>query len=435
MAGNAIANGNVSRLIGERPLPMFYRIRQEFDDAHIGDIPAAVAEALKRPGTLDLIGSGQRVAIAVGSRGISNIALIVRTVAALVKGKGAAPFVVPAMGSHGGATAEGQERLLADYGVAEPYIGCPVVSDMETVALGKTERGVDVFFDKNAYGADAVILLNRIKPHTDFRGPYESGLAKQIVIGLGKQNGAEACHAQLVEAMPVNIRDAASLAISKTNILFGIGIVENAYDQTMTICALPNAALLEEEPLLLEQARRNMPSILLSPFDVLIIDEIGKNISGAGIDPNISGRFVTDCVSGGAQAQRCVALDITEQSHGNGLGLGLADFSVTRAFDKFDFEIVYPNIITNALPESAKLPVILANDLLAIRAAIRTCRLIDFDAPAIVRIKNTLYMEYMYISEALLERARAHHAIEVVDGPLNFAFDGNGNIDFGVWDK
>jgi hypothetical protein len=337
------------------------------------------------------------------------------------------------MGSHGGATAEGQAQLLADYGVAEHYIGCPVLSDMTTVLLGKTEKGVDVFFDKNAFGADAVILVNRIKPHTDFRGPRESGLAKQIVIGLGKQDGAEACHSQNVEDMPANIYDAAKLALSQTNILFGLGIVENAYDRTMMISALPNAYLLDEEPELLKLAKRHMPSILLSPFDVLVIDEIGKNISGAGMDPNISGRFATDCAGGGAQIQRCVVLDVTEQSHGNGLGLGFADFSVTRAFEKFDFEMVYPNIITNALPETGKIPVILANDLLAIRAAIGTCRHIDRDNPAVVRIKNTLRMDYMYISEALFERARIHDSIEIIGNPLDMVFDGNGNIDFNVW--
>jgi len=434
MPDKALPNGNVSRLIGDRPLPEFYLIRQKFDDTHIKDIPAALAEAVKRPGTLDLIKKGQRVAIAVGSRGINNIALIVRALADLLKKAGAEPFIVPAMGSHGGATAEGQAQLLADYGVTEAYTGCPVISDMGTVTLGATEKGVGAFFDKHAYKADAVILLNRIKPHTDFRGPYESGLAKQIVIGLGKQNGAEACHGQSVEEMSSNIHDVAKLALSKTNILFGVGIVENAYDRTMTLSALPNASLLDEEPLLLDHARRNMPSILLSPFDVLIVDEIGKNISGAGMDPNITGRFCTDCATGGADLQRCVVLDITEQSHGNGIGLGLADFSVTRAYDKFDFEMVYPNIITNSLPFSGKMPVILANDLLAVRAAIQSCIRINFDNPAVVRVKNTLCMEYMYISAALLERARAHSAIDVLGGPAAFTFDGGGNIDMGVWD-
>jgi len=430
----ARADGVVSRLIGERALPRFYRIRQKFDGGHIADIPAALAEAAARPGALDRVRRGQRVAIAVGSRGVNNIALMVRTLARLIKDAGAAPFVVPAMGSHGGAEAEGQRAVLADYGVTEAGVGCPVLSDMETVALGRTERGVDVFFDKNARAADAVVLINRIKPHTDFRGPYESGLAKLIVIGLGKQNGAEACHAHKLENMSANIGDAARLAMSRTNIIFGIGVVENAYDQTMLLRALPANRLLEEELALLDIARRHMPSILLSPFDVLIVDEIGKNISGAGMDPNITGRFVADCASGGAEAQRLVVLDITDQSHGNGIGIGFADFTVTRAFDKYDFEAVYPNVITNALPVSGKFPMVLANDLLAARAAVKTCNGIDYDNPSIVRIKNTLCMEYMYISAALLGRARAHDAIDVMDGPLDFAFDAGGNIDFGIWD-
>ena len=435
MAGNAVANGNVSRLIGERALPEFYEVRQIFDDTHIADVPAAVVEALGRPGTLDRIRAGQSVAIAVGSRGIRDIADIVRTLATAVKEAGAKPFIVPAMGSHGGATAGGQTRLLADYGVTERFIGCPVVSDMSTVPLGETEHRVRVFFDKNAYAADAVILCNRIKPHTDFRGKYESGLAKQIVIGLGKQDGAEACHAHKVESMSRNIRDAAELALARTRIVFGLGIVENAYERAVSVSAIPAAAILEEEPALLELARSRMASILLSPFDVLVIDEIGKNISGAGMDPNITGRFAEpSCASGGAEAQRCVVLDITEQSHGNGLGLGFADFSVTRAFDKFDFETVYPNIITNALPQTGRLPVILANDLLAIRAAVKTCNLIDFNNPSIVRIKNTLQLERMFISEALLDRAAAHNQIKILRGPLDFSFDSRGNIDFHVWE-
>ena len=433
MHKKAIASGNVGRLIDKKDLPDFYLIRQKFDDTHITDIEAAVAEAVRRPGTMDCVREGQKVAIAVGSRGIYKIADIVRALAALVKKAGASPFAVPAMGSHGGATAEGQERLLADYGVTEEYIGCPVISDMSTVLLGKTDRGVNAYFDKNAYSADAVILANRIKPHTDFRGPYESGLAKQIVIGLGKQDGAEACHGNKIADMSQNIHDVAQLAISRTNILFGLGIVENAYDRTMSVSALPAASILAEEPALLDVARRNMPSILLSPLDVLIVDEIGKNISGAGMDPNITGRFATDCATGGAEAQRCVVLDITEQSHGNGIGLGLADFSVNRAYEKFDFETVYPNIITNSLPSSGKLPVIIANDRLAICAAIQSCIGIDRENPAIIRIKNTLCMEYMYVSKALLNRAEAHGSIDVAGGPRKFDFDGDGNIDMGIW--
>ena len=433
MPNSAVVNGNVGRLIDERALPKFYLIRQKFDDTHIDDIPAAVAEAVKRPGALDLIGAGQRVAIAVGSRGINNIAEIVRALVALIKGAGAVPFVVPAMGSHGGATAEGQEQLLADYGVKESNIGCPVVSSMETVFLGKTDSGVDAFFDKNAYGADAVVLVNRIKPHTDFRGPYESGLAKQIVIGLGKQMGAEACHGQKIENMSQNIYDIAKLALSRTKILFGLGIIENAYDKTMSISALPNANILEEEPILLDLARRHMPSLLLSPFDALVVDEIGKNISGAGMDPNITGRFASDTITGGAELQRCVILNITDQSHGNGIGLGLADFSVTRAYNKFDFEMVYPNVITSALPLAGKIPVILDNDLQAIRLAVQSCAQIEYDAPKIIRIQNTLRLEYIYVSEALLERAGAHNAIDIVDGPLDFDFDAHGNIDLDIW--
>ncbi|MDR1061514.1 MAG: nickel-dependent lactate racemase [Clostridiales bacterium] len=424
-----------ARLIGSRPLPEFYSIRQLFDGRRIPEagIAEAVARALARPNTLDRVRPGDAIAIAVGSRGISNIALIAKTLAGFVRSAGAKPFIVPAMGSHGGATAEGQRQVLEDYGVTEALVGCPIVSSMDAVPIGETPHGVRVFFDASARKADGVILLNRVKPHTDFRGRIESGLAKQIVIGLGKQRGAEACHSHGLRHMSRNIQEAAALALERTGLLFGLGLVENAYDQTRTIKAIPAESLLDEEPALLDEARAHMPSILLSPFDVLIVDEIGKNISGSGMDPNITGRFPTADVSGGADAQRCVVLDITEQSHGNGIGLGFADYTVARAFDKFDFEMTYPNVLTNTLPTSGKLPLIFANDLMAVRAAIKTCNEIDAERPQIVRIKNTLRMDRMYISEAMIERARAHAAIEVVGGPESFAFDGAGNISFDVW--
>jgi hypothetical protein len=431
----APVGGMADRLIGDRPLPQFYRIRQIFDDGHIPaeSLGDEIARALSRPSTLDRVRPGDAIAIAVGSRGISNIALMAKALAGLVRSAGAMPFIVPAMGSHGGATAEGQRQLLEDYGVTEALVGCPIVSSMDVVPLGETRNGVSVFFDANAQKADGVILLNRVKPHTDFRGRIESGLVKQIVIGLGKQRGAEACHSQGLRHMSRNIQEAAALALERTGLLFGLGIVENAYDRTRTIKAIPAESLLDEEPALLDEARAHMPSILLSPFDVLLVDEIGKNISGSGMDPNITGRFPTADVTGGADAQRCVVLDITEQSHGNGIGLGFADYTVARAFGKFDFEMTYPNVLTNTLPTSGKLPLIFANDLMAVRAAIKTCNAIDAERPQIVRIKNTLCMEHMYVSEAMLGRARANAAIEVVGGPERFAFDSEGNIGFDVW--
>jgi hypothetical protein len=433
MNARALKDGVVSRLIGDLPLPQFYKIRQVFKDKHIGDISAEVVACLERPGTLDRIKAGQRIAIAVGSRGISNLAQIVKTIAACVKQRGGQPFIVPAMGSHGGATAEGQAQLIKDYGISEKSIGCPIVSCMEVVELGKTQYGVTAYFDACAYQSDGVILLNRIKPHTDYRGRFESGLMKQLTIGLGKQKGAEACHAQSMKHMARNIETIGSILLEKANVLFGIGIVENAYEKTMALRAIPAQNIWEEEPALLVLARRHMPSILLSPFDVLIVDEIGKNISGNGMDPNITGCFAGPYASGGADKQKCVVLDITEQSHGNGLGLGLADYTVARAFEKFSFEMTYPNVITNTTTSTGKLPLVLANDLLAIRAAIKTCNMIDTLNPEIVRIKNTLSMEYIYISQALYGRAASNHVIEVLEGPLNFVFDSDGNIDFEVW--
>jgi len=433
MVNRALSDGTVSKLIGTAAVPKFYKIRQKFDNNCITDIPAEITSTLSRPGTLDMIKSGQNISIAVGSRGISNLAEIVRCVVDNVKSKNASPFIITSMGSHGGATSEGQKQLLADYGVTETAMGCPVISSMETICLGRNEYGVDAFYDKSAYDSDGVILINRVKPHTDYRGRFESGLMKHMVIGLGNQSGAEACHSRSMKNMAVNIETLGKILLDKANVIFGLAIVENAYDKTMVLEAIPRDNIWDEDPALLDKARVNMPSILLSPIDVLIVDEIGKNISGNGMDPNITGRFSSPNMSGGAEAQRCIVLDITDQSHGNGLGIGVADFSVTRAYEKYDFDMTYPNVITNINTMTGKLPVIVANDLQAIRIAIKTCNMIDFDNPKIIRLKNTLHMEYMYMSEGLLELANDNNNIDVLKGPFDFSFDNEGNIDFDVW--
>lgn len=421
-------DGSVAAIVSKQPIPRFCKIRQMFDDFKINDIECEVKKKLQRSGTLDRILPGKSIAITSGSRGVANIAKITKTIADEVKRMGGIPFIVPAMGSHGGATAEGQTEVLASYGITEKSMGCQIRSSMETVQVGVSEYGKPVRMDKHAAQADGIIVVGRVKPHTAFSGKYESGLLKMITIGLGKQFGAEICHADSFKYMEQNVTSIAREALEKCNILFGVALVENAYDETRRIEAIPSEKFFEEEPALLIEAKKNMPSILFKEVDVLIVDEVGKNISGSGMDPNITGTFATPYASGGIKKQRTVVLDLTDETHGNGMGLGMSDFSVQRAFDKMDFEMTYPNALTSTVPAPIKIPMILANDMLAIKAAIQTCNKIDHNNPRIVRIKNTLELEEILISEGLLEEARNNPQIEILDEPCEMYFDENNNL-------
>lgn len=424
----AKSDGIISSIVCKQSIPRIYRIRQKFDDVSLDDIEAEIINGLGRPDTLDKIQPGQSICIAVGSRGITGIAKITKTIVEMVKKAGGKPFIIPAMGSHGGATAEGQKEVLKEYGITEKNMECPIKASMETVPIGTSGFGMPVFIDKYAYEADGIILINRIKPHTAFRGVYESGLIKMATIGLGKQKGAEICHAQGFQYMERNIMSITKVVLEKCKIFFGVAVVENAYDKTKIIRMIPSGLLFEEETALLEEAKRNMPSILIKEFDVLIVDEIGKNISGDGMDPNITGTFATPFASGGAKKQRTVVLNLTDETHGNALGLGLADFSVQRAFDKFDFEKTFPNVITCTVTAVGKIPMIMACDRLAIQAAIQTCTCIDYNNPRIVRIKNTLKLDEIYISENLAEEASMNPRIEILEGPEEMCFDEKGNL-------
>jgi hypothetical protein len=428
--GSKIArkDGSVAAIVSKQPIPRFCKIKQKFEDFKIYDIECEVKKKLQRAGTLDRIMPGQSIAITSGSRGVANIAKITKTIVDEVKRMGGNPFIVPAMGSHGGATSEGQTEVLESYNITEETMGCPIRSSMETAKVGVSEYGKPVRLDKNAVQADGIIIVGRVKPHTAFSGKYESGLLKMITIGLGKQFGAEICHADGFKYMEQNVTSIAREALNKCKILFGVALVENAHDETRRIEAIPAEKFFEEEPALLVEAKINMPRILIDEVDVLIVDEVGKNISGSGMDPNITGTFATPYASGGIKKQRTVVLDLTEETHGNGMGLGMSDFSVQRAFDKMDFEKTYPNALTSTVPAPIKIPMILANDRLAIKAAIQTCNKIDHNNPRIVRIKNSLELQEILISESLLEEARKNQQIEVLEEPCELYFDENGNL-------
>lgn len=420
--------GSVSDLIKDVKLPKMIKVRQKFDKNFISDIPKEMRNQFDRPEIKALVKPGMTIAIAVGSRGITNIALIIKETVAFIKSLGARPFIVPAMGSHGGATAEGQRNVLADYGITEEYICAPVKSSMEVVELHTFEDGMKVYCDKFASEADAIVVVNRIKPHTCFRGVYESGLMKIMAIGLGKQIGAYSYHEKGFGMFAGNVERVGKIFLEKTNTIFGVGIVENAFDDTYRISILTNKEIPLLEPALLEESRRLMPRIYFDNLDALVVDWIGKNFSGDGMDPNITGAFVTPYASGGIKTRRIAVLDLSEESYGNACGAGVADTSTRRLFNKFDFDKTYPNSLTSTVSLVSKVPIILKNQKEAIQAAVMMSFGADKNNLRLVRIANTLHLEYVYISEALKNEAENNENVEIISEPAEFDFNENGDL-------
>ena len=426
------SDGTVSRLLKDVPLPGMFHASQKFPDAHIDreDIEKTIFDEVKRSGMNERIKPGMRIAITAGSRGIRNVDEITRSVVACVKSYGAEPFIVPAMGSHGGATAEGQKELLAGYGITEEKMGCPILSSMETVLLGHSELGKPVYMDKNAYESDGVILSCRLKPHNAFRGPVESGPCKMMTVGLGKQMGAEQVHSDGMDIIAKNIPTMAKVTLGTGKILFAIPCLENAYDQTLMFEAIPAEKILEREPELLKVAFANMPSILVREGDVLIVDKIGKNFSGTGVDPNITGTFSTPYASGGVQVQRTCFLDLTPESHGNSLGIGLASAITRRIFDQIDADAMYTNCMTSTVIKSAMVPCVLSTDKEAIQFCVRTCNRIDKEKPRVIRIQNSLHIGQIMLSEAYYEDVLAgkYPGLTALNAPEDITFNKEGTL-------
>ncbi len=418
----------IKTLLKDVPFPRMIKISQQFQSEELADVPSVLRAELSASGQLDRIKPGMRIAIAVGSRGVAQIPALVRTTVEEVKKRGGVPFVFPAMGSHGGATAEGQADVLAHLGITEQSIGCPIVSSMEVVEISRLPNGLPVYVDKNAYNSDGIVLINRIKPHTAFRGPNESGLVKMIAIGLGKQKGAETCHSYGFKHMAAHVPAMARQAIAKAPILFGIGTVENAYDHVAKIVVVGADNLIEADKKLLVEAKAAMPSIGFSPIDVLVIDEIGKDISGDGMDPNITGRYPTPYPTGGPEVTKMVVLDLTEKTNGNANGVGSADFTTRRLVNKADYKAMYANGITSTVVGPTAIPMTLDNDSEAIRAAVKTSNALDFSKVRLVRIKNTLHLGEFMISESLLDEARAMPNVTILSDPFEMKFDAEGNF-------
>ena len=419
----------IDRLLGNIHVPMMARVRQLFHDPGPIDVTETLVSQLQDPTYWHALKPGDTVAIAVGSRGIDNQVAAVRTIVRLIKAHKGVPFLIPAMGSHAGATAEGQKAMLEGMGFTEEQVGAPIRSSMETVELGRTEREhLPVLSDRIGHEADHLVIINRVKPHVCFRGPYESGLMKMITIGLGKQKGAEIAHNLGFGHMPEHIEMIAREALRHLKVLFAVALVENARHETCMAQVMAGNRIADREPQLLEMARRYSPRLHFDTLDTLIIDEIGKNISGSGFDTNIVGRYHSAFISGGPVITRVAILDISKESKGNGNGLGMADFTTVRAAEKFDFTQTYPNTLTALLTGGVKIPMVLPNDRQVFQACMKTSTHENWEDTSIVRIHNTLCMGEIEVSENLLPKIAGDPRFEILGEPYELAFDSQGNL-------
>ncbi len=410
------------------PLPKVCMVRQRFRRDGIPDAASYLREKLERQDLKERIKPGMRVVLTGSSRQIHNMPVILRELASFVRSQGGEPWIIPAMGSHGGATDEGQRQILESYGITEEFCGCPIFSSMETVRVGEIANGDEVRVDKFAYEADAVIVVGRIKGHTAFRGPYESGLIKMMAIGMGKRAGADSLHREGFGKMGERLPQYARVVFDHCRIIFGVAPIENEFDNTCRIEVIPGEEIFDKEPSLLEYAKRRMPRILVPETDILVVREIGKNFSGSGMDPNVTGTFGTPFAAGGIRKQRTVVLDISDESHGSYIGLGKADVSTKRAFEKLDTNATYFNMITSTVLNVGKIPMIMEDDKLALQAAVKTLTQVDREKIRRVYIKNTLSLETIIVSEALLEEIQGRDDMEVLEEPRPLRFDGRGTL-------
>jgi len=411
-------------------LPRMTKVKQRFAATALDDVAAGVRQTLAEAGLQEAIQPGQRIAVSSGSRGISNIPLITRTVIDCVKEAGGNPFLLPAMGSHGGANPAGQKEVLASYGIDEESMGCPVEATMDVVEVGRLADETPVLLNRLAWEADGVILINRIKPHTSFRGRFESGLMKMMTIGLGSHKGATIAHSQGAEGLARLIPAWGSEILAKAPILLGLAILENAYEQTARVEALRPEKFISREPHLLEEARVAMPRIMVQGIDLLIIEELGKNISGTGMDTNVVGRMLLPGVKepDSPGVARIVALDLTDESHGNANGVGLADIITRRFYERIDFKATYANVFTTTFLNRAYVPVIMESDREAIEAALDVQRLEKTERARVVRIKNTLDVGEIEISETLLREFGDHPDMQQVGELQEMGFDTEGRL-------
>lgn len=394
-----------------------YKIKNIFPDKALPNMEEEILSQLAALNLSEVHLKEKKIGLTVGSRGINNLRLIVVTVINFLKENGAQPFIIPSMGSHGGATAEGQMEVLESLGITEESCGVPILSSMEVVKLGETRNGVPVYTDKIGYESDGVIIINRIKKHTDFTAIYESGLSKMATIGLGNHAMAKTIHSYGVEGLKSHIRDTAEIVFNFGNILFGLAIIEDAYDHTSIIKTVHTHEIISTEPKLLEIANDNLPKLPVDEIDILVINEIGKNFSGTGMDTNIIGRIniknQPDPLK--PMIEFIIVDDLSESSHGNALGIGLADFVTEKLFHKIDFKKMNENTITTTFLKRAYIPMVLKDVHEALKTSIQ---LLKKEAPSdlkLIQIPNTLNLEEMYVSEQVLLDMEGKKQYEILE--------------------
>ena len=418
--------------------PTFQRVQLTFPRPRVMDISLAVNQAIDELALLPTKLKNKRVAITAGSRGISEITAILASLVAYLCKHGAEPFIIPAMGSHGGGTAEGQRNMLEKLGMTEKNLGAPILSSLETVELGKLPNGMPVYIDKFAAESDAIVVVNRVKPHTDFVGDIESGLAKMVSIGLGKLRGAEALHRYGVQGLHDLMPEAARFICQKAPVIFGLATIENAYHEVAKIAAIPPEGIAGPQEIeLLKLAYELMPYFPYPEIDVLIVDEMGKNISGVGMDPKIIGRVKVHGVPDLAPCsiRTIVVLRLTPEAHGNASGIGLADITTQRLVQQIDFEATYLNCITSGITgiQRAFLPLVAQSDKAAIQTALRVCGRADIQKAKVVRIKNTLSMGEMDVSVGILQEVSPDLRTRVSSTKFFPSFDADDNLPPFTW--
>lgn len=433
LTGVPLSNGepamsSLNLILGPVAIPRFARVAQHLPARTLDDIEGRLREQLDTDAYRGLVQPGQRIGITAGSRGIANMPRILRGIADWVKQREATPVILPAMGSHGGATAEGQRDMLLHLGITPEATGAEIVASMDVTSLGVTEGGLIAYYSTDALALDGVVLCNRVKAHTDIEGKVESGLLKMVAVGLGKHLGALEVHSAGLADVGRHVEQIAPVLLNKGNIVFGVAVLENAHDTTMDVVAMPTSTILTEEPRLLALSKENLPKILITDFDVLIVDRIGKNISGDGMDPNVIGRSVVGVKNPAMTIGQIVALDMTQETAGNAVGIGLADVTTRRLFDAIDYEPMFTNGVTSNGIAGVRIPPFLANQRMAIQLGERLTLAKDPLTLRIVRIPDTLKLEEISVSEALLGEVAAHPDLELLSDPADLVFDDQGDL-------
>jgi hypothetical protein len=413
-------------------LPRIFKIHQKIATPRLADVPKEMNALLDRFGLPGKIKPGERIALTAGSRGIRDKAKILKVIATRLKALGAKPFLVPCMGSHGGATAAGQVEMLKHLGITEEFIGAPIVSSMEVKEIGRTKFGTPVLIDANICAqADKIIVVNRVKPHTDFDFEIESGLNKMMVIGMGKHKGALMAHRLTIKhGFSTMLPEVQPIILKALPFFFGVAIIENQYDQTASLHLLEPQNFWEGEKPLLKKAKEIMPRLPFKQMDILVVDEIGKNISGAGMDPNVTGRlyFIGSPPLKEPKITRIFVRDLTPETEGNAIGIGFAEYTTTRLVKKIDPVPTAINSITGMGPECGRIPIAFDQDREALQAAFDNSGVLDAKDLRLVWIKNTLEMEYLWASEPMFNEAKANPLLEVISGLQDIPFDAAGNM-------